>query len=85
MGAIHRRFGLTIARQLLRGSKAQKVLRAGLASCPAYGAMARLSDDQVDEILASLEVDQLIESSGGPRPVVLLTEEGRMRLSEGRA
>ena len=49
------------------------------------GAMARLSDAQVDEVLAALESEELIESSGGPRPVILLTEEGRLRLADGRA
>jgi hypothetical protein len=84
VGTVHRRFGMTIARQVLRGSRAQKLLRAGLAECPSYGALARLSDAQVDELLAGLEADELIESSGGPRPVILLTEEGRLRLAEGR-
>ena len=84
VSAVHRRFGMIIARQVLRGSRAQKLLRAGLESCPAYGALARFSDAQVDEVLAALEAEELIESSGGPRPVIVLTEEGRLRLAEGR-
>jgi ATP-dependent DNA helicase RecQ len=82
--AVHRRFGMIVARQVLRGSRAQKVVRAGLDQCPAYGALARLSDAQVDEVLGALEAEELIESGGGPRPVILLTEEGRLRLTEAQ-
>ena len=84
IGAVHGRFGRTIARQVLRGSRARKVIGARLEGCEAYGALARLSDAQVDEILATLEAEELMTSGGGPRPVVFLTEEGRLRLAESR-
>jgi superfamily II DNA helicase RecQ len=82
VAAVHRRFGLTIARQILRGSRAKKVLGAGLERCAAYGSLARLSDGQVDEVLRTLESEGLVESAGGPRPVILVTEEGRLRLED---
>ncbi len=84
VASVHRRFGLTVARQLLRGSRAKKVVNGGLAESPAYGALARYSDAEVDEVLDALERDELVESSGGPRPVLLLTEEGRLRLAEAQ-
>ncbi len=78
LAAIHARFGVSMAKLLLRGSRSKKVLRAGLDESSAYGQLARLPEAAVDELLRGLEAEGLYETSGGMRPVVLLTESGRL-------
>jgi ATP-dependent DNA helicase RecQ len=77
---VHRRFGMQMARLVLRGSGSKKITKARLEGSEAFGAFARWSDDQVDAVLLALQDEGLVESTGGIRPVILLTEEGRMRL-----
>ena len=67
-----------MAKLMLRGSRSKKVLRAGLDSSSAYGQLTRLPEAAVDELLKGLESEGLYETSGGLRPVVLLTESGRL-------
>ena len=78
LSAIHSRFGVSMAKLVLRGSKSKKVLGARLDQSDAYGALARLREEDVDALLDDLEREGLYETSGGLRPVVLLTEDGRV-------
>lgn len=74
------RYGLGMAKLVLRGSRARKVLSARLDASPAYGVLARLREEQVEGVLDALETEGLVETTGGPYPLASLTEEGRMRL-----
>ena len=64
---------------VLRGSRAKKVVEQGLDRLPAYGSLARLPAAQVDEILGGLQAEGLVETSDGPYPVVVLTEDGALQ------
>ena len=79
-GELDRRFGFGVIKLVLRGSKSRKVIDAGLDSSSVYGALARMSANQVDEVLAGLVSEGLLETSPGPYPVAMLTEEGRLQL-----
>ena len=78
LSEIHSRFGVSMAKLVLRGSKSKKVLTARLDRSEAYGALARMREDEVDSLLQDLESEGLYETSGGLRPVVLMTEDGRV-------
>jgi ATP-dependent DNA helicase RecQ len=75
---LHQRFGMGVVKLVLRGSKSKKVTGQGLDRLDDYAALARLSAGQVDEVLAGLQADGLIETTDGPYPMVLLTEEGAL-------
>jgi ATP-dependent DNA helicase RecQ len=77
---VHGRFGLGVAALILRGSRSKKVLSWRLERSEAYGSLARFSKEQVDGVLAALEREGLIETTAGLRPVVNLTEDGRLRV-----
>jgi ATP-dependent DNA helicase RecQ len=75
---VHARFGVTMAKLLLRGSRSRKVIGARLDQSEVYGSLARMREEDVDELLRELESEGLYETSGGLRPVVMLTEDGRL-------
>ena len=78
VASLHQRFGLGVVKLVLRGSKSKKLTGQGLDRHESYAALARLSSGQVEEVLAGLQADGQIETSDGPYPVVLLTEEGAL-------
>ncbi|MEM7248645.1 MAG: ATP-dependent DNA helicase RecQ [Acidobacteriota bacterium] len=76
---LHGRFGVGVLALVLRGSRSKKVLGSGLDEAPAYGELSRLSADQVRGVIDGLLNEGLIEQSGGPYPVLLLSEDGRLQ------
>jgi ATP-dependent DNA helicase RecQ len=83
LAAADRRFGLGIVKQVLRGSRARKLVTAGLDRGEAHGALAGLSAAAVDALLEEARAEGHFETSPGPYPVVRLTEEGRLRVGPG--
>jgi ATP-dependent DNA helicase RecQ len=79
VAALHQRFGLGVVKLVLRGSRSKKVAGPGLDRLDCHGALARLSAGEVDELLSGLRSEGLVDTTEGPYPVVLLTEEGALR------
>lgn len=69
------RFGKKMICDILRGSRNEKILRAGLDGQTTYGSMNGYKEEQVREILDHLEFEGYIESRGAAYPTLALGEK----------
>lgn len=74
---IHGRLGLTAAVKLLRGDKDPRLERWGLRETSTCGILAEHSTDWLQRLLRRLVTAGWVDFSGGDRPVVVLTANGR--------
>ncbi|MCA9771823.1 MAG: RecQ family ATP-dependent DNA helicase, partial [Myxococcales bacterium] len=77
---LEKQCGKTLLAQLLRGSKSKKITDKGLDRTRLHGALARYSEDAILEVWRRLLDEGLVATTGGPYPMVLLTDAGRARL-----
>jgi len=71
------RFGIQAAAKLLRGAEDGRLQRAGLDRTPTFGALDEHSEDWLLKLLRRCVTAGWVDFSGGDRPVVVVTEEGR--------
>jgi ATP-dependent DNA helicase RecQ len=74
---VHDRFGLGMVVKLLRGEAEPRLERAGLTRVPTFGNLSEHSEDWLLRLLRRCVAAGWVTFSGGDRPVVRLTEEGR--------
>ena len=74
---IHGRFGIQAAAKLLRGAEDGRLQRAGLDRTPTFGTLAGHPEEWLLKLLRRCVTAGWIDFSGGDRPVVVVTEEGR--------
>jgi ATP-dependent DNA helicase RecQ len=74
---VHERFGLGMVVRLVRGQADPRLTRAGLTHVPTFGNLREHSEEWVLRLLRRCVAAGWIGFSGGDRPVVCLTEEGR--------
>lgn len=80
---IHGRFGLQAAVKLLAGLPDPRLERAGLETTRTFGALKDKSEDWLLALLRRCVTAGWVDFTGGDRPVVFLTESGRMVLFGG--
>lgn len=71
------RFGIQVAAKLLRGTADERLRLSGLAETRTFGALADRSEEWILRLLRRCVTAGWVDFSGGDRPVVLLTREGR--------
>ena len=74
---LHRRYGIQMAAKLLRGTTDARLARDGLDRTPTFGILKEHSERWLLQLLRRLVTAGWVDFSGGERPVVILTEEGR--------
>jgi ATP-dependent DNA helicase RecQ len=74
---LHDRFGLGMVVKLIRGEADERLARAGLTRVPTFGNLREHSDEWLLRLLRRCVAAGWVTFTGGDRPVVLLTEEGR--------
>jgi len=74
---VHGRFGLGLAVKLLRGDAEPRLDRSGLARTPTFGALRGEDEAWVARLLRRCVTAGWAGFSGGERPVLVLTEDGR--------
>jgi ATP-dependent DNA helicase RecQ len=74
---VHDRFGLGMAIKLVRGEPDERLERAGLTRVPTFGNLREHAEPWLLRLLRRCAAAGWVGFSGGDRPVVLLTEEGR--------
>jgi ATP-dependent DNA helicase RecQ len=74
---LHDRFGLGMVVRLVRGEPDPRLERAGLTQVPTFGNLREHPEEWLLRLLRRCVAAGWIGFSGGDRPVVLLTEEGR--------
>jgi ATP-dependent DNA helicase RecQ len=74
---VHDRFGLGMVVKLVRGEADDRLERAGLTKVQTYGNLREHPEAWLLRLLRRCAAAGWIGFSGGDRPVVLLTEEGR--------
>ncbi|MBI2217283.1 MAG: ATP-dependent DNA helicase RecQ [Candidatus Rokubacteria bacterium] len=74
---VHERFGLGMVLKLIRGEDDPRLQRAGLTRVPTFGNLREHPDDWLLRVLRRCVAAGWVSFSGGDRPVVLLTAEGR--------
>ena len=74
---LHRRYGILMAAKLLRGTTDPRLARDGLDRTPTFGILKEHSERWILQLLRRLVTAGWVDFSGGERPVVVLTEEGR--------
>jgi ATP-dependent DNA helicase RecQ len=74
---VHGRFGLGVAVKLLRGESDPRLDRSGLARTPTFGALGGESETWLARLLRRCVTAGWASLSGGERPVLVLTEDGR--------
>jgi len=74
---VHDRFGLGMAVKLVHGEADPRLERAGLTRVPTFGNLREHSADWLLRLLRRCVSAGWVGFSGGDRPVVLLTDEGR--------
>jgi ATP-dependent DNA helicase RecQ len=74
---VHGRFGLNAALRLLRGVADERLARAGLEDTPTFGALAERSEGWLRRLLRRLVTAGWVSFTGGERPMLVLTAEGR--------
>jgi ATP-dependent DNA helicase RecQ len=74
---IHDRFGLGMVVKLVRGEPEPRLERAGLTRVPTFGNLREHAEEWLLRLLRRCVAAGWIGFTGGDRPVVLLTEEGR--------
>jgi ATP-dependent DNA helicase RecQ len=71
------RFGMGAAVKLLRGEAEPRLERAGLDRVSTFGVLADRSEDWITRLLRRCVVAGWVGFTGGDRPVVLLSDDGR--------
>jgi ATP-dependent DNA helicase RecQ len=74
---VHGRFGLGTVIKLIRGERDPRLERAGLTRVPTFGNLREHPEDWLLRLLRRCVAAGWISFTGGDRPVVLLTEDGR--------
>ena len=74
---VHSRFGLQTAVALVHGDADERLQRAGLTATPTFGNLREHSQEWLTRLLRRCVTAGWVSFSGGDRPVVVLTEEGR--------
>jgi ATP-dependent DNA helicase RecQ len=74
---VHDRFGLGMVLKLVRGEAEPRLERAGLTRVPTFGNLREHSEEWLLRLLRRCVAAGWVTFSGGDRPVVLLTDEGR--------
>jgi ATP-dependent DNA helicase RecQ len=74
---VHDRFGLAMAVKLVRGEPEPRLQRAGLTRVPTFGNLREHGEAWLLRLLRRCVSAGWVSFTGGDRPVVLLTEEGR--------
>jgi ATP-dependent DNA helicase RecQ len=82
---LHARFGLGMVVRLVRGESDPRLERAGLTRVPTFGNLREHSEEWLLRLLRRCVAAGWIGFTGGDRPVVLLTEEGRAVMKGARA
>ena len=77
MARVHSRFGLQTAVALIHGETDERLQRAGLTATPTFGNLREHSQEWLTRLLRRCVTAGWVSFSGGDRPVVILTEEGR--------
>ena len=71
------RFGIQAAAKLLRGVEDGRLQRAGLDQTPTFGTLDEYSEEWLLRLLRRCVTAGWVDFTGGDRPVVVVTEEGR--------
>ncbi|MCL4309616.1 MAG: ATP-dependent DNA helicase [Actinobacteria bacterium] len=75
---VNGRFGIQVAANLLRGNEGDERLGwSGLAATPTFGSLAGRSQDWLLKLLRRCVTAGWVDFTGGSRPLVVLTGEGR--------
>jgi ATP-dependent DNA helicase RecQ len=74
---VHDRFGLGMVVKLVRGEPEPRLERAGLTRVPTFGNLREHAEEWLVRLLRRCVAAGWVGFTGGDRPVVLLTEEGR--------
>ena len=74
---VHTRFGLQTAVALVHGDPDERLERAGLTATPTFGNLREHSREWLTRLFRRCVTAGWVSFSGGDRPVVILTEEGR--------
>ena len=74
---LHGRYGILMAAKLLRGTEDVRLSRDSLDRTPTFGTLKEHSERWLLQLLRRLVTAGWVDFSGGERPVVLLTAEGR--------
>jgi ATP-dependent DNA helicase RecQ len=74
---IHGRFGIAAAAKLLRGDRDPRIAGSGLDRTPTFGILSERDEDWLLRLLRRCVTAGWVDFSGGDRPVVVLTGEGR--------
>lgn len=82
---VHGRFGLGMVVKLVRGETDERLAREGLTQVPTFGNLRERGDEWLTRLLRRCVAAGWVSFSGGDRPVVLLTDEGRAVMKGTRA
>ncbi len=74
---VHERFGLGTAVKLIRGEADPRLERAGLTRVPTFGNLREHGEEWLVAVLRRCVAAGWVSFTGGDRPVVVLTEDGR--------
>jgi ATP-dependent DNA helicase RecQ len=74
---VHERFGLGMAVKLVRGETDPRLERAGLTRVPTFGNLREHPEAWLLRVLRRCVAAGWVSFTGGDRPVVVLTDEGR--------
>jgi ATP-dependent DNA helicase RecQ len=74
---VHDRFGLGMVVKLVRGEPEPRLERAGLTRVPTFGNLREHAEEWLVRLLRRCVAAGWVGFTGGDRPVVRLTEEGR--------
>lgn len=74
---VHARFGLAAAVKLLKGVTDARLQRAGLHHTPTFGVLGDHPEEWLLRLLRRCVTAGWVDFSGGDRPVVAITSEGR--------
>jgi ATP-dependent DNA helicase RecQ len=74
---IRGRFGIAAAAKLLRGDRDPRLAGSGLDRTPTFGILSDRDEDWLLRLLRRCVTAGWVDFSGGDRPVVVLTSEGR--------
>jgi ATP-dependent DNA helicase RecQ len=74
---VHNRFGLQLAVKLVRGDDDPRLERAGLTRVPTWGNLREYPEAWLVALLRRCVTAGWVSFTGGDRPVVVLTEDGR--------
>jgi len=74
---VHTRFGLQTAIALVHGDPDERLERAGLTATPTFGNLREHSREWLTRLFRRCVTAGWVSFSGGDRPVVILTDEGR--------